>query len=195
MRAFIALGTVFGLGQYLFKVFLGNLTVGVKALFKICQDFIIRPAFHVQGTRYRDPAGCIIRQGMGLFLIRHLQTVFQTAQEQVGSPDLLFVFRADKIQLAQALQHLQGIGCAQFGVLCRTDQLQYLDKKLDVPDAAPAQLDVPLAAARPDPGHLPLDSHKPLQVRGTHGTYEHKGTQPGKEFLAKHFIARNTPGA
>ena len=183
------------LRQNFLKVFLSYVPVGIKALFEICQDFIIRPPLHIQGARYPDPAGGIIRQGMNLFLIRHLQAVFQSAQEQVGSPDLPFVFRADKIQLAQALQHLQGIGRAQFGVPCRTDQLQYLDKKLDVPDAAPAQLDVPLAAARPDPGHFPLDSHKPLQVRGTHGTYEHKGTQPGEEFLAKHFIARNTAGA
>ena len=75
------------------------------------------------------------------------------------------------------------------------DQLEYLDKKFNVPDAAPTEFDVPLAATLPDFGHFFLYSNKPLQVGAAQGTHEGKGAHPGQEVPPDLFIARYTPGA
>ena len=148
----------------------------------------VRPSTS-QGTRHPDPAAGIVRQCVHLPLIRHLQAVLQAPQEQVSRPDIPLLLSADEIQLAQALQHFQGIGSTQFGVPGGADHLSICTKN-SMSRIPPRPSLRALAAARPHPWPFPLESKRTVPgLRCSWMRMKTKGRQPRQQLPAKVRIA------
>src|SRR5258705_183255 len=88
------------------------------------------------------------RQGVGLLIGHHLQTVFQRTQETVSRAEIVPDALADPAAVGQCVERLQGCSDAQLRMAPSRDELLRLDEKLDLANAPAAELDV-----------VPLDRH------------------------------------
>ena len=86
-------------------------------------------------------------QGVDLLLGHQLEAVLDGAQQAVGVVEGPGVVGLDVAAGAQLGQGVEGGGRPQGGVVAAVDQLQELDGELDVADAAPAPLHLPVGEA------------------------------------------------
>ena len=96
----------------------------------------------------RVPVG---REVVGLEVAHHLEPVLQAAQEPVGVGEGLGVLVRDVALVGEHGERPEGVGLAQALVAAAVDDLEELDRELDVADAAAAALHLgELLAAAPD---------------------------------------------
>ena len=79
---------------------------------------------------------------MSLLIIQHLQTVLESAQEQICLVQTRDCRITQQLGATQARQHRQQRYFAQQGILTTANQLQRLRSEFDLADAAGPQLDV-----------------------------------------------------
>ena len=111
----------------------------------------------------------LLRQGMGLLVLDHLQPVLQLPQIAIVALELLADLRLDPAFRHQRIQRVLGRGRAQARMAPAQDQLLGLGEEFDLADAAAAQLDIVAGdrdLAMPDMGvDLPLDGLDVLDGR------------------------------
>ena len=90
----------------------------------------------------RIECGGFCRKCMGLLVRHHLQTVFDTAQKIVSRRQLIACRCVDPAVGRQHGQRGESTAAAQLGVATAGNELLGLGKKLDLADAATAELDV-----------------------------------------------------
>ena len=96
----------------------------------------------------RVPVG---REVVGLEVAHHLEPVLQAAQEPVGVGERLGVLVRDVALVGEHGERPEGVGLAEALVAAAVDDLEELDRELDVADAAAAALHLgELLAAAPD---------------------------------------------
>src|ERR1043166_8731523 len=79
---------------------------------------------------------------VGLLVGDHLQAVLDLAQETISVGEVARGLRADPAAAGERREHRQGLAPAQLGMAAAGDELLGLDEKLDLADAAAAELDV-----------------------------------------------------
>ena len=144
-----------------------------------------------------QPLG-IAGQGVGLFIMSHLQAVFDPAQKPVCGDEVLSRFGGYLLQRGEGAQDLYRFGAAKAGFTAAPDELLGLDKKFDFADAAAAQLDVVAgdrnAGAAPVGVDLALDGMDVLYGGEIKVFAPYKRFQPGQEIVAGFQVAGDGPG-
>ena len=93
------------------------------------------------------PAGGVGRQGVDLGLVDKLEAVLHGAEEAVGGVEGADLRGVDVAGLAELVERLERVGGADAGVVAGVDELEQLHGELDVPQASPALLDLPIGQA------------------------------------------------
>ena len=135
------------------------------------------------------------RQRLRLLVVDHLQPVLDRAQETVRGFHIVARGRVDPAVVAELVEGGEGIAVAQRRIAPARDQLLGLRKKLDLANAAAAELDVvpfhrdlAMAAIGVD---LPLHG---VDV-GDGGEIEIFSPHEGRQFVEDRFARRNVAGA
>jgi hypothetical protein len=84
----------------------------------------------------------IVRQRMGLLVRNHLQPMLDPPQELIGRGQFVARLEGDPVVRCQHIEGFQRRPHAQFGMPAAGDQLLGLREKLDLADAAAADLDI-----------------------------------------------------
>ncbi len=84
----------------------------------------------------------IDRQPLGLLVGDHLQAMFDAPQEAIGDRELRGRHLVDPPVGPQFGQHVERRGSSEARAPSAEDELLGLDEELDLPDAAPPELDV-----------------------------------------------------
>ncbi len=87
-------------------------------------------------------SNAIRRQGVGLLVGHHLQAMLDAAQKVVGRGERIARLGIDPAAVGQRRERGDRLAAAQFAVAAAGDELLGLGKKLDLADAAAAELDV-----------------------------------------------------
>ena len=138
------------------------------------------------------------RKALGLFVGDHLQAMFDPAQKHVSLAQVLLRLRADPAVGSELGQHVKRARASHLRTAPAEDELLRLHEKLDLADAAAAELDVVaghddavVAAHRMD-----LALHRVNVCDG--GVVEilapDEGRELGEEALSEFEIARRGPG-
>ena len=124
------------------------------------RDMPVEPVLECPGGREGQKrgdarhAGLAVGQAVRLPVFHHLQPVLHAALEAVCRPELYRRIRMDVTFRYKRLQRLQRAASAKARIASAPNELLRLDEELDLPDAAPAELDivplqpVPARAAR-----------------------------------------------
>ena len=82
------------------------------------------------------------RQRVGLLVGHHLQAMLDAAQEIIGRGEFVARLAADPFLRRQCVERGDRIAAAQFGMAAAGNELLGLHEKLDLADAAAAELDI-----------------------------------------------------
>ena len=81
-------------------------------------------------------------QCVGLLISDHLQAIFNRAQEAISGAEIITHMLADPSPIGEHVERPQGLFGAQFGMPAAGNELLGLHEEFDLPDAAPAELDI-----------------------------------------------------
>ena len=82
------------------------------------------------------------RQSLRLFVVHHLQAVFDHPQEAIGFLHSIARCLVDPFVLAQLVERVECVAIAQSRIAAAGDQLLGLHEEFDFADAAAAKLDI-----------------------------------------------------
>ena len=135
---------------------------------------------------------------MGLFIVDHLQSVFNLTQEPVGGNQVFGGFPGDVFLLGKAAQGVFGLYGPQVQVAPAPDQLLGLSEEFNFPDAAPAEFYImPVDGddrAAPFGIDLALDGMDVLDGCKIKVSAPDKRNHFGQEFAAGFQITGDRPG-
>ena len=132
-----------------------------------------RPAVIPHEKRDAFQLRLVLRQGMGLLIVDHLQAVLDPAVKPVGPDQPVAHDRFEQPRLGERAQRIAGVLDPQRGIAPAPDELLGLGEELDLPDAAPAELDV-----------VPGDFHRRAAALGVDLALDRMDVLDGEEIEA-----------